>query len=192
MVADEAPGWDAIVAVMEGLHGVQVPLHFADPTTLPGDDSIQGLSAYDAGDHWHLVTFGLSELWEKESDHPTLSGYGLEYTMRVRRTGEDQDLAWAVNLLSKLVDVAFDGRRFPAGHTLDPGGPITGDPSSRLRALAFVEDPQVTPFTTPFGSLAFVQLVGLTSEEFDAYKADRSTLDSMRASNPLLITDPTR
>jgi hypothetical protein len=34
-------------------------------------------------DHWHLVTYGLSELDGKESDDPLLSGWGFELTFRL-------------------------------------------------------------------------------------------------------------
>lgn len=41
----------------------------------PGWDAI---SAYDGGGFYHFVTYGFSELYEKESENQEYSGYGFE------------------------------------------------------------------------------------------------------------------
>ena len=70
---DLAPGWDAITAALERLYPGQEPRHYgaARRRRLGGPDPIDGLSAYmrlEPVPHWHIVTYGFSELYEKESD----------------------------------------------------------------------------------------------------------------------------
>ena len=88
---DEAPGWDAITAAMERLYpGQEKPPHlgtdFHARVVFGGPEVIDGFSAYAATEpvpHWHWVTYGLTELYAKESDDPEWSGYGFELTMHV-------------------------------------------------------------------------------------------------------------
>lgn len=85
---DAAPGWDAIDAALARLYPGVEPWHVAPdvPTRLGGDDPLHGISAYRRDDpvpHWHLVTYGMSELYEKVSDDPDYSGWGFELTLRV-------------------------------------------------------------------------------------------------------------
>ena len=53
-----------------------------------GPDPLDGVDVYDAGDSWHLVSYGLSELYEKLSEDPNYSGYGFEFTMRLKETAQ--------------------------------------------------------------------------------------------------------
>ena len=124
----------------------------------PRGPGLYGLSAYDAGDHWHFVTLGLSELWTKESEDPEVSGFGYELTMRTSHRGEGPP-DWTINLLNRLAELVFQGTDLGPGHTLDPGGSITGESTSDLTGLAFVPDPQLGSISTPNGSLHFVQVV---------------------------------
>lgn len=60
---------------------------------------------------------------------------------------------------------AFDER-----HRLDPGGPITGTPDTRLTAVAFANDPQLTTIETPTGSVRSLAVVGVTHQELTRMK----------------------
>ena len=63
-----APGWDAITEVCDRLYPDQKdPKHYGTLVSwqLGGNDPLQGISVYDAGSYWHFVTYGLSELYEK-------------------------------------------------------------------------------------------------------------------------------
>lgn len=83
----EAPGWDAIAAAGAKAHPGVAPVHLASGLGVAFGDSLQGIDAYREGSLWHLVTYGLSELWAKESDDPEWSGSGYEFTMLVPATG---------------------------------------------------------------------------------------------------------
>jgi suppressor of fused-like protein len=191
MSDEEAPGRDAIASAMARLCPEPEVGHWGAVSKLPGDPGIDGISAYDAGTHWHFVTFGLTELWSKVTDDSHVSGFGYEFTMRVRKT-DAAPPSWVLNLLQRLGDAVFKGAQFGSGHTLAPGGAITGRDSSSLRALLFVDDPELPVIATPHGSVAFLQVVGITRDELDAIKANREQVGAMRTQDPLFITDPTR
>ncbi|WP_158263006.1 suppressor of fused domain protein [Amycolatopsis sp. CA-128772] len=153
-----------------------------------------GLSAYRGDGYWLLVTFGLTELFGKDSDDPATSGFGFELTLRVPATG-DQPAPWSLTLLERLGQYVFStGRVFEAGHRLSPGGPITGSPDTRLTAIAFADDPVLGPIGTPHGAVRFLTVFGITEDELRAAQETTTAevLAGLRAGNPLLITDSAR
>jgi suppressor of fused len=196
-----APGMDAIHAAMVSLHGPQEPKHWLLDSSLGMLGSrLESASAYDAGDHWHFVTLGLSNIWERAEDDSAVSGLGYEFTMRVRhparsrwslsrdRVGEPPQ--WAVRFLQRLGDVTLEGSRFRPGETLDPGGAITGDASNGLVAVGFVDDPSLPLLSTPNGTVAFIQVFGMTTEQLDVILRGESELRSFAGSGGLFVTDP--
>jgi hypothetical protein len=189
----EAPGWDAIEQAVDSVHPGAVPIHFGGETTLP-NQGIWGVNAYRIEDHWLMVTFGLSELFEKLSEEQSTSGWGFELTIRpVRTDGEPPQ--WALQLLQALGRAVYStGRSFGDGHRLDPGGPITGSDDTRLRAVAFAIDPELEAINTVNGRVEFLQVVGITLEEL-ADMQETSTaivLNRLRAHDALLRVDPAR
>ena len=85
-----APGWDAIDEALAGAYGDQEPKHYGTiiKYSLGGPDPLDGVSVYEhAGPpaHWHYVSYGLSELYQKESEDLELSGWGIELTFRLVR-----------------------------------------------------------------------------------------------------------
>ncbi|MCZ7374160.1 suppressor of fused domain protein [Micromonospora sp. WMMC250] len=152
------------------------------------------MSAYRSAGYWLLVTFGMTDLFSKNSDELDVSGWGYELTMRVP-VDADQPPAWSLRLLERLVDYVFtSGRSFTEGHRMDPGGPITGLATTRLRALAFAADPDLPPIDSPYGSARFLTVVGITADELDRMKATTTAevLSELAERSPLLVTDPTR
>jgi len=133
---DEAPGWSAIEAALDGVTGDVAPLHWGT-NNLPDQDGIYGMNAYALDGYWLLLTLGLSELFSKVSDDPYVSGWGIELTMRVPRAdGIEAPPQWALNLLNKLGEYVYQsGRVVEAGHRMNPGGPITGSPGTQLTGL---------------------------------------------------------
>ena len=61
-----------------------------------------------------------------------------------------------------------NGRGCDTGHCADRGGPISPGVDSALTCMAFVPDPLLRKIDTPFGSLLFLQVIGLTSDELAA------------------------
>jgi hypothetical protein len=56
-------------------------------------ESRGGIRAYETPKGWHLVTFGLTELFAKESEDPRVSGWGYELTLRTPAADEPQGRA---------------------------------------------------------------------------------------------------
>jgi hypothetical protein len=191
-IPDDAPGWDAIDSALSKLFPGREPFHWGT-NRFPGQDGLYGVSAYREADHWFFVTYGLSELFGKQSDDPTVSGWGFELTMRTTGGGSEPPV-WPRALLDRLGEYVFSSNRpFGVGHRLDGGSPITGgNPPTRLTALAFAADPELAAIQTPNGETTFLTVLGITSDELAEMKASTTAmiLDQMRVSNPLLVTDP--
>ena len=195
-----APGWRAIDEALQPIYGGIEPMHWGTLLSwqLGGPDPIHGISAYRnnrSRNHLHFITYGFSELWEKESDDPQTSGFGFELTFRLAcRPGEDAPL-WAVGFLQNLGRYVFEsGRRFGTGHTMPLNGPIASGHDTKIHAIAFAEDPELPPIDTPNGHVSFLQVVGLTEDELwsiEAWNAARF-LDLVHEQNDLLITDLAR
>ena len=88
-------GWRAIEDVCLKMYpGQNNPKHYGTiiPWSLGGNDPLDGISIYDGGEYYHFVTFGLSELYEKESKNKEYSGYGFELTVKLKKDGlEDEE-----------------------------------------------------------------------------------------------------
>jgi hypothetical protein len=83
---DEAPRWDAIDAAVHTVVADRDPLHVGSGN-LPGQ-GLYGLSAFRADGLWLFVTYGMTDLFLKDSDDQQVSGWGYELTMRVPRDAE--------------------------------------------------------------------------------------------------------
>lgn len=194
-------GWDAIDQEVVKIYGDQEPKHYGTLISyaLGGPDPLDGISAYKAEEpvpHWHFVTYGFTELYEKESEHAEDSGYGFELTFRlVRDTEEEEPPGWALNLLQNMGRYVFNsGNVFRAGDYLDANGPICMDADTKLTALAFVEDPQLPNIDTPNGRVEFLQMVGITGDELEAMQTWNTlgVLSTGLTYLPKYITDLTR
>ncbi|GMA32020.1 hypothetical protein GCM10025875_20120 [Litorihabitans aurantiacus] len=153
-------GWDALIVALERVHPGQEPRHVAYPPGVHFGAPLQGCSAYDAGDHWHYVTFGMSELYvpdDLERVHPSVSGWGFELTMRVpRRADEEEAPGWPFIVLAGIAQQArTKGEPFLVDDRLDRGAPVTGYPDDAtapptgLTAYAFALDQQLQVTHTP-------------------------------------------
>ncbi|NHZ90580.1 suppressor of fused domain protein [Massilia sp. CCM 8733] len=191
-------GWDAISTSLAQLYPGQQPRHAAPvrPAFLGGGDPLDGISVYHSTQgwpHWHYVTYGLSELYGKQSEDPDHSGYGLELTFRLRALpGETEAPSWAFDFLQNLARYIFrTGNVFEDGHWMTANGPIALDTPTSICSMAFAGDPQLPAIETVNGRVAFVQVVGLTLEEERAATrwAPRKLLDALLPHMPLWITD---
>lgn len=195
---EPAPGWAAIDAAMRKLYGDREPKHWGTliPWAMGGPDPLDAISCWGAEGHWHFVGYGSSELYEKTSPIAEQSGLGFELTFRLtRRPGETAPPEWAVALLQKVArDVVRSGRAVRPGEHVEHGGPLGGDEATAIRALAFVEDPELGIVDTPNGRLRFVQVVGITLDEREAMKdwSAEGVLRLLGRANPRLVTDLSR
>jgi len=195
---DLSPGWDVITHALERLYPEQEPRHFGTLIRyrLGGPDPLDGLSAWkrlDPVPHWHIVTYGLSELYEKENDDPDISGFGFELTFRPTcDPAEEEPPMWALNFLQNLARYVFQtGNVFRDGDWMPINGPLSHDVDTALRSIAIAADPELPALRTPFGEVAFLQVVGLTEDEERAAKRWKTArlLDTFRPALPLLVSD---
>ncbi len=192
----QARGWDAITAALKAVHGNAEPLHWGTivRASLGGPDPLDGISAYvvESPRHWHYVTYGMSELYGKESDVPDVSGWGIEFTFRLARRPAEDPPGWVLNFLNNLARYVYEtGNVFGAGHHLDLNGPIALEQETAIRAIVFAIDPQLGTFSTPNGRITFLQIVGLTYDELHAVQGWDSSkfLELVARRSPMFLTD---
>jgi hypothetical protein len=121
---------------------------------------------------WHYVTYGLSELFEKSSPQPDISGFGFELGLRLRREpGADRPPVWPLALLQGIGHYVMSGHgELDSGHIVALDSPITGASgvATALEGVVCVPDPQVGKIDTVHGSVLFLLLVGLAADELAA------------------------
>lgn len=188
---EAAPGWDAITSRLETFYPGVEPVHRGMNPGVAFGSALQGLSAYRGPSWWHLVTYGLTELFAKESEDPELSGWGYELTMRTPPSEAAPD--WAFGVLASLAKLTrANDLVFGAGHRLQTGHPLAGLPT-RLTAVAFTLDPQLGAMTTPHGKVDFLLVVGITTEELERMKATSTANVLQELDGAInLVTDPSR
>lgn len=201
-----APGWDEIEAAFRAVYGAQEPEHFGTVITsramFGGKEFLDGYSIYRSGKGYsHIVTFGMSELYANEEQFGgDFSKWGYEMTFKVKNA-EPQSCIWAMNMLGNLARYTFQSERWfepgqYVGTAKDPQSLNLGDPDSRITSLLIVNDAEIPTRQTIYGELAFLQLVGITTDELNAVMHDKSLipvlLERLRADYPELETDMTR
>lgn len=193
-----APGWDAIDNALKPIYGNQEPKHYGTVLSyqLGGPDPLQGISAYKRLTpipHWHYITYGFSELYDKESENKAVSGFGFELTLRLKTEPDSAEPPiWVLNFLQNLARYVFkSGRVFEQGHYMNANGPIAIGVNTCIRSVAFAEDPELAAMETPNGHLEFLQVVGITEDEELAIKQWQTlkALEVFRSHLPLLVTD---
>lgn len=197
----DAPGMNAIASALQSLYRGRRPRHFENPhpASLGGDDPLEGISVFQRAEpmpHWHFVTYGFSEMYAKETADPAVSGFGFELTLRVAaQPGTDEPPMWPQYLLQSLGRYVFRTRNgFHEGHRISTNGPISlGEPTA-LSSVGFIVDPELPAIETPFGHVAFLQVVGLTADEERAAQRweTRKLLGAMLPHMPLWINDLAR
>ena len=176
---DEMPdpvGWDAIDAAFDKMYpGQDNPIHFGTliPWRRGGPDPLQGVSAYDGGDYFHLVTYGLSDLYEKEGGDPEYSGYGLEFTLKLRKAGyEDEmsELKCIASIFNDFARLTFEnGEQFYPDEYIYTGQELGFDRQQKSKLTGFITAlDEAGTIDTPNGKVDFVKLIGATDAELKA------------------------
>lgn len=193
----DADGRAAIATAMAQIYGYEVqPIHWGThrPMDQGGEDPLEGVSCFAAGDHWHYVTYGLTQLGDQGGKFPAqpgASGFGFELTFRLQRE-EPQPPVWPVELLQRLARYVFrSSNPLRPGDHMALNGPLAGSPRTELEAVVFTLDPQLPPIVTRYGEVRFVQVVGISADELDAVKDWRCEgfLELVARYDPLMTTD---
>jgi hypothetical protein len=196
--SEKAAGWDAIDKAVSKIYRDQKPQHYAPNVyyILGGDQPLDGVSIYhdEKNKCYHYVTYGFSELYEKETEDPDISGYGFELTFRLKYQNISLTYPiWPVNLLQNIAKVTFSkGMVFNEFQTLS-SGPIRIDPATDITGILYIIDKQLGEIKTENGMLKFLQLFGLTTAEYkqiiDNTIDRREMMKEVQKTNPLSITD---
>lgn len=184
-------GGRALDAHVDGADGAPAAERWQPGTSnrLRGQRPLDVITGHVVDHHWHLVTYGLSELESKQSDDAEHSGWGFELTLRVPDPAETP--SWGVDLLNNLAAYVWtQGHPFAAGDHLDLRGPIKLGADTAITAAAVVDDPGLGTLDGPFGRVEFLQLVGLTADELEACRAwsTAGVIDLLAADDPWLRT----
>ncbi|XP_018578579.1 suppressor of fused homolog isoform X1 [Anoplophora glabripennis] len=154
--------------------------------------------------HWHYISFGLSDLHGDGRVHDisgpeSVSGFGFELTFRLRREAEETaPPTWPATLMQSLAKYVFQ-----SGNTLCSGDHVSwhcalDNSESRIQHMLMTNDVQLKTTHTPFGTVDFVQIVGICAEELKAAQQwnGAGILDMIKhissAGGPWHITDMRR
>lgn len=193
-----AAGWDAIDAACQGVYGAQVPRHVAYTPGRAFGSVLQGCSAYRARDHWHYVTYGLSNIFdEDEGENDGVSGWGYELTWRIRELpGGEQPPGWPFTILQRLAKWAAEAPLLLEEHTrLHIGNPVTGfphtdGPDTPLTGIVLTIDPQLGQIATANGRVTFLQFVAVDAGDLALAEENgaATVLERLRRDDPLLVS----
>jgi len=199
---NDAVGWLSITKELEQLYPNQEPQHFGTAISydLGGKDPLDGISIYESkkqAGHFHFVSYGFSELYyDEDSAGEEFSKFGFELTFRLKKDEKEKNpnLNWAMALMQNLAKYVFNSNEwFDEYHFIPANGPIRLGYDTDMTALAFVADPELGAIQTPNGEVKFLQLVGLTTAEFEGLKENPDSMEELilklQQTNPLLITD---
>ena len=179
-------GWNAITDTFLKLYPKQTePLHFAPLFSYRlGGDPLDNINVYESDDFFHFVSYGLSELYEKESEDKEYSGYGFEFTLKLKKSSLNNvqnELECVCGILQSLAGETFsNGSIFQPFEYIYTGQKTGMDSKSISNITGFVTVPdEVGEINTPNGLLQFVQLVGMTDAELKAIVDKKNTVEEM-------------
>jgi hypothetical protein len=190
-------GLEAILNSWSEVHPGVTPLDARLGLGVALGGPIDGFLAYPLAEQWLLVSYGLTELGDKESDVVEVSGSGFELTCRVVRDPASAiPPQWMLGVLTDLARRFLDGMDLEVGDWLVTNASLGGAADAgNLTSLAIVTDVELPHIDTPNGAAHFWQVVGLTAAEGVAANAAGSVtaiLDELRSRDPKLATDPGR
>ena len=185
----EAIGWDAIEKEFLRVYpGQENPKHYGTliKWILGGKDPLDGISIYDGGDYWHFVSFGLTEIYEKETEDPNISGYGYELTLKLKKDDyedEEAEIRNICGILQMIARLTFTkGEIFRSNEFIYTGQTVGFDvrQKSKLTGFITIKDPTVETIQTPNGEVQFLELVGMTDAELKTLSDVASVMEIYR------------
>jgi hypothetical protein len=169
-VAPMPAGWAFIEALFAELYPGQIPKHAALAVAPQHDlrfgrSSVEGAHVYDAGQAWHYVTLGLTDLYDQSDASLGPNGIRCELSMRVAKRESAEPPLWPVAFLRKIASHMSQGSvlaRAVAFRT----GPIPGAPADAgFEGAVALLDPGIKPRPGPFGKVGVILLVGVTGRQ---------------------------
>ena len=196
-----AYGWDAITDIFEKVYpGQKHPLHYTTklPWELGGNDPLQGISVYDGGDYYHFVSYGLSDLYNKSNEDDKYSGYGMEFTLKLKKDKYDdldKELKNIAGIFQQLARTTFmKGELYKPFEYIYTGQKVGIDylQKSNINGFITILDEEVGSIKTPNGIVDFVELVGATNSELEAIMNKKITVKELYRKLSSDVTDYNR
>lgn len=193
-----ASGWDAITELCDKVYPNQSnPKHYGTLVSweLGGNNPLQGISVYDGGDYWHFITYGLSELYEKGSDIKEVSGYGMEFTFKLKKDNyenEENEIKCVCGILQSIARITFTkGELFNIYESLYTGQTegIDYNRKSNITGFITVPDDKFHEIDTPNGKVCFVEFVGATDNELKAIQSKQMRVKDLYEKMNSDVTD---
>lgn len=194
-------GWDAITAEARRIYPNQDnPKHYGTLIrwSMGGPDSLDGISIYDGGDYWHFVTYGLSELYEKVSTDKEYSGFGMEFTFKLKKDNyenEESEIRGICSWLQQIASASYtNGEIFNVYEYLytakDDG--IDSRKKSNLTGFITIPDTDFKSIDTENGKVDFVEFIGVTNDELLALKNKELSVEELYKKLQSDVTDYNR
>jgi len=169
-------GWKAIEAACLKMYPGQTnPKHYGTIISwrFGGNDPLDGINIYDGGDYYHFVTFGLSEIYEKESENKEYSGFGFELTVKLKKDGlddEEASIRGMCGILQAIARLTFNnGEIFRPDEYIYTGKTTGMDPAGKSLITGLITQlDSLGEIESPNGKLQFVELIGVTDAELKA------------------------
>lgn len=167
-------GWDAIAETCLKVYPDQKkPKHYGTliKWEFGGNDPLDGIDVYETNDYWHFVTYGLSELYEKECENKEISGYGMEFTFKLKKDNYEDTEAEIKNVCGLLQQIARytfqNGEIFRPNEYLYTGQTegIDSKYKSNITGFITILDNDLKEINTPNGKVVFVEFIGATDKE---------------------------
>ena len=191
-------GWNDIEKAFLKLYPNQInPKHYGTliKWNLGGNDPLDGISIYDGGDYWHFVSFGLSEIYEKESSNKDISGYGMEFTFKFKKTNFnnlESELKNVCGIFQQLARETFvNGEIFNPYEYIYTGQKEGIDVEQKSKITGFITalDSKIEEIDTVNGKVRFVELIGATNDELLAITNKKLTVKKLYEKLNSDITD---
>ena len=182
----EAIGWNAIEQEFLRVYpGQSNPKHYGTIMRwiFGGNDPLDGISVYDGGNYWHFVSFGQTEIYEKESEVKEISGYGYELTFKLKKDAyedEEAEIRNICGILQMVARITFTKNEIFQPFEFIYTGQTTGidaKQKSNLTGFITIKDPTVETIDTPNGKVEFVELIGMTDAELKTLSTVGSVME---------------
>jgi hypothetical protein len=159
-----------IEALFAELYPGQTPKHAALPTASEhdlrlGKASVEGTHVYDAGNAWHYVTLGLTELYDQSDASIGPNGIRCELSMRVAKRDSTEAPLWPVAFLKRIATYIRQSAVLAQAVAFRTGAIAGAPPDAALEGVVALLDPEIKPRPGPFGKVGVILLVGLTGPE---------------------------
>ena len=186
-------GMDAIENEVKRIHPLWENARYYTPKIAwesGGTEPLEQISIHKEEDYFHFITYGLTELYNKESKDQTKSGFGMELTFKLK-TGEYKDQAAErreqFNIIKLLQNFAkyiiqensivkpYEDTYLVKGSSSRKNIGIDIAGTSNIVALITVPDKDLQSLDTPYGRVDFIALIGITKKELEALRNGKIT-----------------